>query len=48
MAYHLKEVHLNQLLDYHLFLREAKQLENFFNAQEATLGKSLPFVMNFK
>lgn len=39
-AYQMKKVHLDQLLDLHIFLREAKQLENLSNAQEATLGKT--------
>lgn len=40
MAYEMKAVHLSQLLDYHMFMREAKQIENICNAQEATLGNT--------
>lgn len=39
-AYQAKKVHLDQLLDLHIFLREAKQLEDLFNAQEVTLGNA--------
>lgn len=37
-AYQAKKVHLDQLLDLHIFLREAKQLEDLITSQEATLG----------
>ncbi|XP_017780552.1 PREDICTED: spectrin alpha chain, non-erythrocytic 1 isoform X2 [Nicrophorus vespilloides] len=37
-AWHLKKIKLDQLMDLHLFMREAKQLENISNAQEAALG----------
>ncbi|RZC41345.1 spectrin alpha chain, non-erythrocytic 1, partial [Asbolus verrucosus] len=37
-AWHLKKVHLDQLCDLHIFLREAKLIEDATNAQEAALG----------
>ena len=38
MAWQLTNLHLDQLIDLHCFLREAKQLENVANAQEASLS----------
>lgn len=35
----MKNIYLDQLIDLYLFLREAKQLENAANAQEASLNK---------
>lgn len=39
-AWQMKKIFLDQLIDLHMFLREAKQLENISNAQEAALGNS--------
>lgn len=39
-AWHVRNVHLDQLIDLHAFLREAKQLENISNAQEAALSNT--------
>lgn len=38
-AWQMKNIYLDQLIDLYLFLREAKQLENTANAQEASLNK---------
>ncbi|XP_050313156.1 spectrin beta chain, non-erythrocytic 1 isoform X2 [Anthonomus grandis grandis] len=50
-AWQLKKIHLDQLCDYHLFLREAKLLEDASNMQEAALnhinfGESVDEVTN--
>ncbi|CAG9768666.1 unnamed protein product [Ceutorhynchus assimilis] len=39
-AWQLKKIHLDQLSDLHIFLREAKLLEDATNTQEAALSKS--------
>lgn len=39
-AWHLKKVHLDQLCDLHIFLREAKLIEDATNTQEATLSNN--------
>lgn len=40
LAWNNKNLHLAQLIDLHMFLREAKQIENTCNTQEAALGNN--------
>lgn len=37
-AWHMKKVYLDQLVDLHFFLREAKQIENITSTHEVRLG----------
>lgn len=39
-AWQHKKVHLDQLIDLHFFLRDAKQIDNLSSAQEAALVSS--------
>lgn len=39
-AWHLKKIHLDQLCDLHIFLREAKLIEDATNTQEAALSNN--------
>lgn len=39
-AWHLKKIHLDQLCDLHIFLREAKLIEDATNAQETALNNN--------